>query len=214
MKAFSLSQKKFLLILVAVLLIWSGIRPHDYPTWILEVFPAILGIALLLATDRRFEFTRLVYWLMAAHAIVLIIGGHYTYAEVPAFNWLRDTLGLDRNYYDRLGHFMQGFVPAIIAREILIRRSPVKSGKWLYFVVVCICLSISAAYELLEWAVAVTSGSAADAFLATQGDVWDTQWDMFTALCAANVALVLLPSIHDKQLVRLPTFDGLSKVGR
>jgi putative membrane protein len=133
----------------------------------------------------------------------LLVGGHYTYAEVPLFNWLRDAFDLSRNYYDRIGHFAQGFVPAIVAREVLLRRSPLASGRWLFFIVCCVCLSISAVYEFIEWWVAVYQGGAADAFLGTQGDVWDTQWDMFLALLGAVSAQVLLVQAHDKQMVQM-----------
>lgn len=138
---------------------------------------------------------------MLVHAIVLLIGGHYTYAEVPLFNWLQDTLGLSRNYYDRVGHFAQGFVPAIIAREIMLKKSPLQQGRWLFFITCCVCLTISVVYEFIEWWVAVYEGGAAEAFLGTQGDVWDTQWDMFTALIGSIVAQVALAKIHDKQLL-------------
>jgi putative membrane protein len=181
-------------------LTWSGWKPHDYFTWILEVFPAIIaGIALTMIYPR-FQFTNVVYALILAHAIILMIGGHYTYAEMPAFSWLRDTFGLARNYYDRVGHFAQGFVPAMIAREILVRNRAVNGRHWLFFIVACIALAISACYEFVEWWVAVASGTAAESFLATQGDVWDTQWDMFVALCGAVLALVTLSGVHDREL--------------
>lgn len=195
--------EKFHLLLLAVffaVLAWSGIRPHDYFVWLLEVAPALLGLAALALTYNSFRLTNLLYVLILVHAIVLVIGGHYTYAEVPAFNWLRDNFHLDRNYYDRVGHFMQGFVPALIAREILIRKSVLKSGPWMYFLVVCICMAISEFYEFLEWWVAVATGTAAEAFLGTQGDPWDTQWDMFLAFVGANAALISLSRLHDKQL--------------
>jgi len=183
--------------------LWSGINPHDRITWYLEVMPAFIGLVILISTYSRFRLTDLTYLLVWMHAAVLLIGGHYTYAEVPLFNWLRDTYGLDRNYYDRLGHVFQGFVPAIVTREILLRLSPLQKGKWLFFIVVCICLAISAFYELIEWRVAVASGEAAVAFLATQGDVWDTQWDMFLALAGATGSLLLLTRWHDRQLDKL-----------
>jgi putative membrane protein len=201
------TSRCFLLITFILALIFSAIKPHDYFTWFLEVCPAIVGLILLLLTYRRFEFTDLAYLLIWLHALVLLVGGHYTYAQVPAFNWLRDTFHLGRNYYDRVGHFMQGFVPAIIAREILIRRSPVKQGGWLYFYAFCICGSITALYELFEWAVALATGTAADAFLGTQGDVWDTQWDMFLAFVGANMALLLLSKIHDRSLEQVTLND-------
>lgn len=182
--------------------IWSAVRPHDYFTWS-EVAPALAGIAVLSATYRRFKFTTLVYVLIWFHAVILVIGGHYTYAEVPLFNWLRDTLNLSRNHYDRVGHFAQGFVPAIVAREILLRTSPLKRGKWLFFLVVCVCLAFSAFYEFIEWWVALATGTAATAFLGTQGDVWDTQWDMFLAMCGAIISQLILGRTHDKALERM-----------
>ena len=190
----------FLLLIVSVVLAWSAIRPHDYLTWLLEVFPAVLAATILVSTSRQFQFTNLAYVLVTAHAIVLIVGGHYTYAEVPLFNWLRDHFHLSRNYYDRVGHFMQGFVPAIVAREILIKKSPVKRGAWLNFYVFCIGGTITALYELFEWGVAVISGTAADSFLGTQGDIWDTQCDMFLAFVGVCAALIFISKWHDKQL--------------
>ncbi len=183
--------------------IGSAIAPRDRFTWWLEVAPAIVGVLVLLATYRRFPFTPLAYSLIFAHCVVLLIGGHYTYAEVPLFNWLRDTLGLARNHYDRVGHFAQGFCPAIIAREILLRCSPLRPGRWLFFIAACICLAISAAYELIEWLVAECTGTAATAFLGTQGDVWDTQWDMLLALIGATLSMLLLTRLHDRQVRRI-----------
>jgi len=182
--------------------IWSTISPYDRFTWFLETLPAIVGATILIALYRRFRFTTLAYSLICLHAVILCIGGHYTYAQVPLFNWIRDTFELSRNHYDRIGHFMQGFAPAIVAREILIRTSPLKKGKWLNFLVICICLALSAFYELIEWWVAATTGTAAEAFLGTQGDVWDTQWDMSLALLGATASLVLLSEMHDKSLNR------------
>ena len=197
------SSHIFLLVSMISIFIWSGIYPRDRLTWYLEVTPAFIGLVILIATYQRFKLTDLAYQLIWLHAIVLLIGGHYTYAEMPFFNWLRDTFALDRNYYDRVGHVFQGFVPAIIAREVLLRLSPLQKGKWLFFIVACICLAISALYELIEWRVAVASGEAAVAFLATQGDVWDTQWDMFLALAGAIVSLLVLTGWHDRQLEKL-----------
>lgn len=194
----------WLLMSLTVLLAWSAIRPHDYFTWFLEVAPVLIGVPILVAIHKRFEFTTLAYVLMWLHASILIVGGHYTYAEVPLFNWIRDVFALGRNHYDRVGHFAQGFVPAIIAREVLLRRSPLRPGKWLFFIVVSICLAISAAYELFEFGVAVTTGTAAEAFLGTQGDVWDTQEDMSFALVGAVLSLLLLGRAHDRSLQRLP----------
>jgi putative membrane protein len=189
-----------LLLIGVAILAWSAWKPHDYFTWILEVFPAIIAGVALAAIYPRFRFTRLVYVLILIHAMILMIGGHYTYAEMPVFNWLRDEFHLGRNYYDRLGHVAQGFVPAMIVREILMRNAVVNGRRWLFFIVSSIALAISACYEFFEWWVAVASGSSADAFLATQGDVWDTQWDMFMALCGAIVAQLALAGVHDRQL--------------
>jgi len=190
----------FLLATLLLIFFWSAIGPADRFTWVLEVLPAVIGVIVLMATIRRFPLTDLLYLLIWLHAVILLVGGHYTYAEVPLFNWLRDSFDLQRNYYDRVGHFAQGFVPAMIAREILLRTSPLQPGKWLFFIVTCICLAISAGYEFVEWWVAVGTGSAAEAFLGTQGDVWDTQWDMFLAFCGATVAQLMLCRYHDRQL--------------
>ena len=181
-------------------LIWSAIQPLDYFTWFLEVLPALLGFIILIVTYRHFQFTGLAYWLMLTHAIILMVGGHYTYAEMPLFNWIRDIFDLGRNHYDKVGHFAQGFIPAIITREVLIRKSPVIKGKWLFFIVVCICLALSAFYEFIEWWIAEISGTAADAFLGTQGYVWDTQSDMFLAFIGAVAALSLFGKTHDRIL--------------
>lgn len=209
------SRNAFHLVLLfsfIVLAVWSGVNPRDRLTWWLEVMPTFIGLIILLFTYRKFKLTDLAYQLIWLHALVLLIGGHYTYAEMPFFNWLRDTYGLDRNYYDRVGHVFQGFAPAIVAREILLRLSPLKKGKWLFFIVVCVCLAISAVYELVEWRVAVSTGEAATAFLATQGDVWDTQWDMFLALAGAIVSLLVLSRWHDRQLEKLTTDNGQADV--
>ena len=191
------------LIIFFATLLWSGIEPKDYPTWVLEVLPAVVGFAVLVATRRRFPLTSLAYLLILAHCIVLMVGGHYTYAEVPLFDWIRDGFGLERNNYDKLGHFMQGFVPAIVAREILVRNAIIAGKGWMSFLIVCICLAISAFYELIEWWVAILSDEAAEAFLGTQGYVWDTQSDMMYAMIGAIVALVLLSKLHDKQIKRV-----------
>jgi len=190
------------LIIFFATLVWSGIEPKDSPTWVLEVLPAVVGFAVLVATRRRFPLTSLAYLLILAHCIVLMVGGHYTYAEVPLFDWIRDGFGLERNNYDKLGHFMQGFVPAIVAREILVRNAIIAGKGWMSFIIICICLAISAFYELIEWWVAILSDEAAEAFLGTQGYVWDTQSDMMYALVGAIAALVLLSKLHDKQLSR------------
>ena len=184
-------------------LIWSGIHPKDAFTWLLEVLPAMAAFVLLAATRRRFPFTSLAYFLILIHCLILMVGGHYTYAEVPLFDSLRDYFGGQRNNYDKLGHFAQGFVPAIVAREILIRNAVVASKRWLFFIVVCICLAISALYELVEWWVALASGAASEAFLGTQGDIWDTQSDMAFALIGAILALALLGRMHDRQLGKI-----------
>ena len=192
-----------LLVVTIVALIVSRIGALEPGTWVLEVFPIFLAIPVLVATAKRFPLTPLAYRLLFVHALILMLGGHYTYAKVPLGFWVQDALHLGRNHYDRLGHFAQGFVPAIIAREILLRRSPLQRGKWLFFLVICICLAVSASYELIEWLAALLGGSSADAFLGTQGDVWDTQWDMFMALVGALSALVLLSRVHDRQLARI-----------
>ena len=186
----------------AVVLAWSANQPHDWFTWVLEAAPALLGLVILASTYRRFRFTNLVYLLIGGHAVILLIGAHYTYAEVPAFNWLRDQYHLSRNHYDRLGHLAQGFVPAMIVREILLRTASIRRGALLIVLVLLICLGISAAYELFEWIVARATGAAADAFLGSQGDPWDTQWDMACALIGASISLLLLSPIHDRQLAR------------
>jgi putative membrane protein len=195
----------------ALLVVWllalaaSGYQPHDPFTWILEVFPAILGIGLLIATYRRFRFTDLLYGLIFFHSLILMLGGHYTYAEVPLGFWMQDAFGFARNHYDRIGHFAQGFVPAMIARELFLRREILQRGPWLVTIIILTCLGISAIYELIEWGTAELSGSAADAFLGTQGDVWDTQKDMFLAGIGASSALVLLSRLHDSQLQSVST---------
>ena len=202
-----MTDRRFYSILLLSLLlvfVWSFIDPHDLFTWFLEVFPVILGLLILFSTHSKFKFTRLSYFLMWCHAIILIVGGHYTYAEVPLFNWIRDAFELSRNHYDRVGHFAQGFFPAMIAREILLRTSPLKAGRWLFFLVTCTCLSLSAFYELIEGWVAMATGTAADSFLGTQGDVWDTQWDMSWALLGAIISQVLLQKIQDVHLKNIP----------
>lgn len=192
-----------LLALVLTALAISGISPNDRTTWWLEVFPVLIVIPLLLASYRRFELTPLAYSLIAVHALILILGGAYTYAQVPLGFSLQEWFGLARNPYDRIGHFAQGFVPAVVVREILVRRSPLRPGKWLSFLVLCVCLAISAAYELLEFGSALILGQGADQFLGTQGDPWDTQWDMTTALLGAIVSLVVLSRWHQRQLSAL-----------
>jgi putative membrane protein len=193
-----------LLISAGAVLIWSGIAPRDRFTWFLEVAPVLIGAPILVALRKRFRLTRLVYTLLWIHAIILMVGGKYTYAEVPFGFWLQDALGFSRNHYDRIGHFAQGFVPAMLAREVLIRRSPLGGSRWLPVLVVCFCLAFSALYELIEFWTALATGEAAEAFLGTQGDVWDTQWDMQMALIGAVAALTTLSGLHDRQLARLP----------
>lgn len=195
-------NKTWLVIFFSVL-IWSGISPKDYPTWMLETAPAVIAFIALIATRKRFRLTDLAYSLILIHSVILMIGGHYTYAEVPLFDWLKDVFDLERNNYDKVGHFAQGFTPAIIAREILIRNHVLLNIKWLHFLVVSICLAISAFYELIEWSVALLSKQAAEAFLGTQGYAWDTQSDMAYALLGAILALVLLSGVHDRHLGRL-----------
>jgi putative membrane protein len=197
------SEQYALLVATLALLVLSGIVPYDRTTWWLEIFPILLAIPLLIATASRFPLTPLAYRLIFVHALILMLGGHYTYARVPLGFWLQDVLNLARNHYDRIGHFAQGFVPAIIAREILLRRTPLRPGGWLFFLVTCVCLSISVFYEFIEWWAALAGGSAANEFLGTQGDVWDTQWDMFMAFIGAVTAQLLLGRVHDRQLARL-----------
>ena len=188
---------------LAAVFMWSGTHPRDVATWWLEVMPVIIGVPILVATYRRFPLTSLAYVLIWLHAIILMVGGHYTYAEMPLFNWIRDAFNLSRNHYDRVGHLAQGFVPAILAREILLRTSPLRPGKWLFFLVCCVALAISAFYELVEWwAALLTSPETGTAFLGTQGDVWDTQWDMALALVGAICSQLFLGRLHDAQLTR------------
>jgi len=182
---------------------WSAVDAKDAVTWWLEAVPALIALAVMAATWRRFPLTTLLYWLVLAHSIVLLVGAHYTYAEVPLFDWLRGPLGFERNNYDKVGHFTQGFVPVIAAREILIRTSPLRPGGWLNFLVVCVVLAISATYELVEWWVAIVSQQAAEAFLGTQGYAWDTQSDMAWALVGAVAGIVLLARSHDRALAIL-----------
>jgi putative membrane protein len=191
------------LAIVAIAFVWSFAGCYDRFTWTLEVTPAVIGIGILVATYGRFRFTTLVYTLIALHAIVLMVGGHYTYARVPLFDWLKGPMGWGRNHYDRLGHFMQGFVPALITREILLRTTALKRGKLLSALVLSVCLAISASYELLEFGLAKWTGAAADAFLGTQGDPWDTDWDMLFCLIGAICTLLVASRYHDRQMNRL-----------
>lgn len=198
-----MSYPAWLLAADAVLFVWSFIGCHDVFTWVLEVFPAVIGGAALLWLYPRYRFTKLLYTLLAIHAAILMIGGHYTYAEVPLFNWIRDTFHLARNHYDRVGHFAQGFVPAIIAREVLLRWTPLQRGKLLTWLVLASCMAVTALYELLEFAAAMWTGSAADAFLGGQGDIWDTQWDMTMCLIGTVTAMLVLSRVHDRALRQL-----------
>lgn len=192
-----------LIILFFIGLIWSGIQPFDYFTWGLEVFPAVLGIIILIFTFKKFQFTFLTYCFILLHSFILFVGGHYTYAEVPLFDWIKEVFDLSRNNYDKVGHFAQGFIPAMIVRELFVRKNIVPIKKWLNFIVVSICLSFSAVYEFLEWWVALFSGENADAFLGTQGYVWDTQSDMFYATIGAITMLVLLSKVQDNNISKL-----------
>jgi len=192
-----------LLVLWFAALAASGLQPHDRLTWGLEVFPVIIGAALMVPTHSTFPLTRLLYLLIFVHGLILILGGHYTYARVPLGFWLQDLIELSRNPYDRIGHFAQGFIPAILAREILLRKTPLAPGKMLAFLVVSVCLAFSAFYELLEYGAAVALGTESTDFLGTQGDPWDTQSDMLMALIGAIAALVLLSGFHDRQLAAL-----------
>jgi len=196
--------KQVWLVIFFAVLVWSGIAPKDRATWVLEVAPAIIGFIALAFTWRNFRLTPLVYLLILVHCVVLMVGGKYTYAEVPLFDWLKPVFGFERNNYDKLGHFLQGFVPAMIAREILLRKHVVAGASWRNLFIVSFCLAFSAFYELIEWLVAVLSDDAADAFLGTQGFVWDTQSDMAFALLGAITALIVLARLHDRQLAKLP----------
>ncbi len=183
--------------------VWSATDPRDVTTWFLEAAPVLVGVLVLAATYRRFPLTPLAYQLILIHSVILMVGAHYTYAEVPLFDWIRDHWALERNNYDKIGHFAQGFVPAILAREILVRNAVVAGRKWLHFLVVSVCLAISAVYELIEWWVALIGGLSAEAFLGTQGYEWDTQSDMALALLGALLALAFLSRLHDRQLALL-----------
>ncbi|TRY14821.1 DUF2238 domain-containing protein [Shewanella hanedai] len=181
-------------------LVWSGINPKDQFTWFLEVAPALIALPVLIFTRNRFPLTPLIYVLILIHCVILMVGGHYTYAEVPLFDWVAEVSGGDRNNYDKVGHFAQGFIPALIAREILLRNEVLKPGGWSNFICVCFALALSAFYELIEWWVALLTGEDAEAFLGTQGYIWDTQSDMGMALLGAILGLLFLVKIHDKQL--------------
>ncbi|MDP1676188.1 MAG: DUF2238 domain-containing protein [Bacteroidota bacterium] len=191
-----------LLILYTAALVWSAIQPKEYFTWILEVFPSLIAIVVLAATYKRFPLTNLAYTLILVHSCILFVGGHYTYAEVPLFDWIRDTFHQSRNNYDKVGHFAQGFIPAIVVREIFIRKNVIPSRRWMNFLIVAVCLALSAVYEFIEWFVAVSTGDSAEAFLGTQGYVWDTQSDMLYATIGAITAIILLSRFHDRQLLQ------------
>lgn len=193
-------ELKVLLALTGLVLLWSGIGPFDRLTWLLEVAPVLIGLAILLPTYGKHRLSPLLYRLIFLHAVILMVGGHYTYAQVPAGFWLQDLLDLSRNHYDRLGHLAQGFVPAILAREMLLKYSPIGRGRWVAFLSVSVCLAFSAFYEMLEWWAAIAWGADAESFLATQGDQWDTQWDMFLALIGAVVSIAVLSRAHDRSL--------------
>ena len=192
-----------LLLATLAALVVSNIGPTDRVTWWLEVAPVLIALPILIGTRHRFPLTPLLYVLLFVHGLILILGGHYTYAMVPLGEWMKEAFGFARNHYDRIGHFAQGFVPAILAREILLRTSPLRPGRWLFTIVVAICLAFSAFYELIEWWTALIGGHGAEAFLGTQGDIWDTQNDMFQALLGAMAAQVLLARWHARQLARL-----------
>jgi putative membrane protein len=192
-----------LLVVLAVCLAVSAVGARDRFTWLLEVAPIFIGVPVLIGTYRRFPLTPLAYRLIFVHALILMVGGHYTYAEVPLGYWMKDVFGFARNHYDRIGHFAQGFVPAILAREILLRKTPLRSRGWIFFLVTCVCLAISACYEFVEWGTAVATGSKADAFLGTQGDPWDTQWDMLWALIGSMTSQLVLRRRHERQLAML-----------
>ncbi len=193
----------FLLVSLLLVFIWSYVGCFNFWGWFLEALLVFTGIGILLSVYRRFRFTNLVYVLIWVHAIVLLIGAHYTYSRVPVFNWIRDTFELSRNHYDRLGHFVQGFVPALIAREVLLRKSPLQSGGWLSAGVICFCVAMSAVYELFEWVIALVAKDVGEIFLATQGDVWDTQKDITLCLIGACVSLVTTSKLHDRALKKL-----------
>lgn len=198
----TMNQEKLLwLVIVTVSLLYSAIDPvADRLTWFMEVLPVMIAIPLLLFTHRRFPLTLVTVRLIAVFALILIVGGHYTYAENPLFNWIQQAWNLERNHYDRLGHFVQGVVPALLGRELLLRTSPLQPGKWLFFLLCCVSLAVSACYEFIEWWAAVINEQAAEAFLGTQGDHWDTQWDMFLALWGSILSQLFLAKSQDRQL--------------
>lgn len=197
-----------LLIIVMAFWVWSGINPHDTRlTWVLETFPFMIALPVMLITYKRFRLTDLAYTLIAVHAMILMLGGHYSYAKVPLGFWMEELFGWTRNNYDKIGHFMQGFGPAIYTREIMARTSPLKRGKWLGFVAVVVPLAFSALYEIMEWIASLSNPTDTEAFLGTQGYIWDTQTDMFWCLVGAIIAIVLLTKVHDKYLRKLIPSD-------
>ncbi|MDG2126093.1 MAG: DUF2238 domain-containing protein [Verrucomicrobiales bacterium] len=193
----------FLLAITGIALAWSAINPHDYLTWLLETAPVFIGVAIIIPTRNAFPLSPLLFRLLVVHAIILIIGAHYTYALVPPGFWFQDLFDLSRNHYDRLGHLAQGFVPAILVRELLIRRSPLPRGKWMFTLTTSVCLAFSAFYEMIEWWTALLGGHASESFLGTQGDIWDTQWDMFLALIGAVAAQLMLAKTHDRSITKV-----------
>ena len=198
-----------LLLATLAALVASGIDPYDRLTWWMEVMPVLIALPILYFTRKTFPLTPLLYGLLFFHGLVLMLGGHYTYSRMPLGFWIQDLFDFSRNHYDRIGHLAQGFVPAILAREILVRLSPLKPGGWLFFLVSCVVLAVSATYEFIEWWAALLYGAEADEFLATQGDIWDTQWDMLLALTGGLVSQLLLSGWHDRQLNRFPKQPGL-----
>jgi len=199
-------KKYWILIALFIIgLFLSAINPHDYFTWILEVFPALIGLLILILSFKSFKFSYLTYILILCHCYILFVGGHYTYAEVPLFDWIKDLFHQSRNNYDKVGHFAQGFVPAMIIRELFIRKEIVKQGYWLSFLTICVCISVSVFYEFLEWFVAIVSGQSAESFLGTQGYVWDTQSDILFAVIGASCMIVFVSKFHDKQITKIKT---------
>ena len=194
-----------LLILFVLVFVWSAINPHDYFTWMLEVFPAVIGLVVLAATFNKFRFTDLIYTLILIHCCILFVGGHYTYAEVPLFNWIRDVLHQSRNNYDKVGHLAQGFIPALIVRELFIRMEVVNKKGWLNVIIIAICMAISVTYEFIEWFVSILSGESGDSFLGTQGYIWDTQSDMLYATIGAILGIFIFSNYQDKQIRKIET---------
>lgn len=195
-----MKYKIFLLLCFSISMIISSIKPHDYFTWFLEIFPAIIGLVIILFSNKKFPLTNFTLTCLLIHAIILMIGGHYTYAEVPLFNWIKDVLHQNRNNYDKIGHFAQGFFPALLIREVLLRKNVIQLRPWRNVLIVSMCMAISTSYEFIEWGVALISGEDADAFLGTQGYVWDTQSDMFYATCGAILALILFSKLQNKKI--------------